>query len=95
MVYIKTFEKFTAMIGTGNRPELPGQLVTDDEEAIYPTNMDITGHIGTPIRSVRVQKIGKSPKTKLKKAAPNYPEMQKRNSQNRETTLLNSLPSQS
>lgn len=95
MRYIKTFEKFTAIVGTGTRPELPGQIVTDDENAIYPTDMEITGHIGTPTKKVRVQKLGKSPKNKLKKVAPNYPEIQRRTNQNRDSTLLNSLPSQS
>ena len=95
MRYIKSYESFNAIIGTGNKPELPGQIVKDDEDIIYPDNVEITGHIGTPIKSVRLQKVGKSPKTKLKKAAPNYPEMGKRNNQNTETTLLNSLPSQS
>lgn len=94
MRYIKSFEKFNAIVGTGNRPELPGQVVTDDENVICPTGMEITGHIGMPIKNVRVQKLGKSPK-KLKKSSPTYPEIQKRTNQNRESTQLNSLPSQS
>jgi hypothetical protein len=95
MRYIKSFEKYTAIVGTGYKADLPGQVVTDDEEAIYPSDVEITGHIGTPVKSVRVRKLGKSPKVGLKKASPNYPEMRKRNNQNQETTLLNSLPSQS
>jgi len=93
MRYIKTFEKYVAMIGTGTRPELAGEIKIDDENAIVPTDMEITGHIGTPIRKVRVQKLGKSPKVKNRISAANYPELQKRNQ--KDTTLLNSLPSQS
>lgn len=84
MRYIKSFEKFNA--GDINS-------IINDEDIIYPTGIEITGHIQTPVRSVRVQKIGKSPKVKSKKPIPNYTELQKRNS--KETTLLNSLPSQS
>ncbi len=85
MKYIKSFQKYLES----------GQIVTDDEEIIVPFDVEITGHIGTPVRQMRVQKIGKSPKVKLKKAAPDYPEMQKRTNQNNDATLLNSLPSQS
>ena len=95
MRYIKSFESYVAMVGTGTRPELAGELIKDDEDIISPTDMEITGHIGTPIRIVRVQKLGKSPKVKSKIAAPDYPGMQKRTNQNKDTILLNSLPSQS
>ena len=94
MKYLKSFEKFTPMIGTGTRPELAGELVEDDGEAIVPTSMEITGKAGQPTRKVRVQKLGKKPGVKLKVAEPNYlPGIQRRNSNG--GIELNSLPSQS
>ena len=94
MKYIKSFEKFTPMIGIGSRPELSGELVEDDGEAIAPTSIEITGKAGQPTRKVRVQKIGKKPGAKLKVSEPNYiPGIQMRN--NNDGTELNSHPSQS
>ena len=84
MKYLQSFEDY--------RPELAGQLVNDDEDIIYPMDKEITGHIGSQIKKVRLQKVGKSPK-RQKSAAPNYPEMQLRN--NLVKTELNALPSQS
>jgi hypothetical protein len=94
MKYLKSFEKFTPIVGTGQRPELDGELVSDDEEIVYPWQVEITGHIETPIRNMKKNKLGKNPGTKLKKAAPTYPDIQKRNDLT-DVISGNDFPSQS
>ena len=46
------------------KEKLPGELVDSDEEENIeiPINVDITGHIGTPKKSIRIRKIFKGSK---------------------------------
>ena len=77
MKYLKTFEAYPEFknknplqsvrynSGEHERPQLDGELVDEDDEDItIPINVEITGHIGTPVKKVKTQKLSKEPKIK-------------------------------
>lgn len=90
MKYIKTYETFII------NQENPGELVTTEEEEniTVPIDVEITGHIGTPIKSIRSQKLGKKPSVKQIISKSEMPSIQKRNSANNRIEM-NGLPSES
>ena len=45
----------------GQKPKLDGELVDEDEEITMPTDVEITGHIQTPIKKIRTRKLSKEP----------------------------------
>ena len=60
--------QYTNSIGgeINKKPKLDGELVDeDDEDIVIPTDIEITGHIGAPIKSIRVRKNSKEPIRKI------------------------------
>lgn len=77
MKYLKSFESYPDFkdkkplqavrynSGEHEKPILDGELVEEDEEDItIPVNVEITGHIGTPVKKIQTQKLSKEPKIK-------------------------------
>ena len=49
-------------VPANKKPKLSGELVDEnDDDITIPINVDITGHIGTPIKSTRMSKLPKEP----------------------------------
>ena len=77
MKYLKYFENYPDFkdnkklqavrynSGEHENPVLNGELVDEDEEDItIPVNIEITGHIGIPVKKTQTQKLTKGPKIK-------------------------------
>ena len=49
-----------------------------EDDITIPINVDISGHIGTPIKNIRTQKLGKKNRIKQIIVPPNPPDMQQK-----------------
>ena len=53
---------------TKEKPELKGEIVDEedeDDDIVIPLNVEITGHIGTPVKNTRVGTISKEPSIRI------------------------------
>jgi len=68
-----------------------GQIISEEEgeNILIPNTVELTGHIGAPIKNIRSQKLTKEPKVKSKFTRDSDPHLEPMQPSNTKTKLNN------